>query len=50
VTWDSGPTSPTNSGNRAAGSPDYTAPLQQGTYNYHCTIHGAPMSGVIVVQ
>jgi plastocyanin len=24
--------------------------LSQGTYHYHCTVHGAAMSGTIVVQ
>jgi plastocyanin len=49
VSWDSGPgTLPTNSLNKSSG--DYQATLQNGTYGYHCTIHGAGMSGVIVVQ
>jgi plastocyanin len=49
VTWDSGPSSPAGSGNRAAGDADYVEALVVGTYNYHCTIHGAAMSGSIVV-
>lgn len=48
VTWDSGPTTPANSGNKSSG--DHVVTVQQGTYGYHCTIHGATMSGVIVVQ
>ena len=50
VTWDSGPTAPTGSGNRAAGSADYTPSLQLGTYTYHCGIHPGVMTGTIVVQ
>lgn len=50
VTWDNGPTPlPTASGNKAGGDPDYVAALSQGTYNYHCLIHGAAMSGRVVV-
>jgi len=50
VTWDSGPTPlPANSGNMGAGA-SYSATLKVGTYAYHCTIHGASMSGTIVVQ
>lgn len=50
VTWDTGPgTLPTNSGNQAAGA-SYQATLGAGTYTYHCTIHGAAMSGTIVSQ
>lgn len=49
VTWDSGPgTLPSNSPDKSSG--DYTAVVQQGTYAYHCSIHGAAMSGVLVVQ
>jgi plastocyanin len=51
VSWDSGPgTLPAASGNKAGGDPDYVAALVVGTYNYHCLIHGASMSGKIVVQ
>jgi len=50
VSWDTGPTPlPTASGNKAAGDPDYVVPLQSGTYTYHCLIHGAAMSGRMVV-
>jgi len=50
VTWDTGPgTLPPNSGNMGAGS-SYQATLAVGTYTYHCTIHGAAMSGTIVSQ
>lgn len=49
VTWDTGPTSPAGSGDKAGGDPDYQALLQQGTYTYHCT-HHVGMSGQIVVQ
>jgi plastocyanin len=50
VSWDTGPgTLPAASGNRAAGDPDYVASLVVGTYTYHCLIHGASMSGRIVV-
>ncbi len=48
VTWDSGPTTPANSSTMATGT--FPVTLAQGTYHYHCTIHGAPMSGTIVVQ
>lgn len=47
VIWDSGPSTPANCTNRSSGTCDAT--LVQGTYNYHCSIHGAGMSGVIVV-
>ena len=49
VTWDGGPTTPPSSGNRAGGDADFVAALSAGTYAYHCTIHGAAMSGTIVV-
>ena len=50
VTWTSGPTPPTGSGNRAAGDADYAPTVQAGTYTYHCTIHAAQgMSGTLVV-
>lgn len=48
VTWDSGPSSPANSATMTSGT--FPVTLVQGTYLYHCTIHGAPMSGTIVVQ
>lgn len=52
VTWDSGPgTLPANSATLTSGT--YVATLQVGTYAYHCTIHGAPgtgMHGTIVVH
>ncbi|MGE5803083.1 MAG: hypothetical protein ACM358_12595 [Gemmatimonadota bacterium] len=46
VTWDTGPTTPTNSANQSSGT--YQAPLVLGTYTYHCSFHGG-MAGVIVV-
>jgi plastocyanin len=51
VTWDSGPTTPMNSMLQSSGT--YSATLQVGTYQYHCTIHGGPgtgMHGTIVVK
>lgn len=49
VTWLTGPTSPTGSGNKSSG--DYQTPVVQGTYTYHCTIHSAQgMNGTLVVQ
>lgn len=50
VNWDSGPgTLPANSGTMTSGT--YTATLTTaGTYHYHCAVHGAAMSGVVVVQ
>jgi plastocyanin len=48
VTWDSGPTTPANSSTMTTGT--FPATLSQGTYHYHCTVHGASMSGTIVVQ
>jgi len=50
VTWLTGPSSPTGSGNRAAGDADYAPTVQAGTYTYQCTIHAAQgMSGTLVV-
>ena len=49
VTWLTGPTSPTDSGDRSAGSPDYTAPVVHGTYTFHCTRHSG-MDGTLVVE
>jgi plastocyanin len=50
VNWDSGPTTlPANSATMTSGS--YNATLTvAGTYHYHCIVHGAAMSGVIVIQ
>ena len=50
VNWDSGPgTLPANSATMTSGT--YTATLTTpGTYHYHCLVHGAAMSGVVVVQ
>jgi plastocyanin len=45
VTFDDGATS----GNMSAGSYPRTF-ATAGTYRYHCTIHGAAMSGSVVVQ
>jgi plastocyanin len=47
VTWDSGPTTLANSGNKSSGT--FVVPVQAGTYNYHCSLH-AGMNGRIVVQ
>jgi plastocyanin len=50
VNWDSGPgTLPANSGTKTSGT--YSTTLTTaGTYHYHCAIHGAAMSGVLVIQ
>ena len=51
VTWDSGPSTPANSGDKSSGT--HAVTLVNGTYQYHCTIHGLPgsgMHGTIVVQ
>ncbi|HYK11401.1 MAG TPA: plastocyanin/azurin family copper-binding protein [Gemmatimonadales bacterium] len=50
VTWDSGPgTLPAGSATMTSGT--YNATLTTpGTYHYHCLVHGAAMSGVVVVQ
>ena len=52
LTWDSGPgTLPANTGTITSGT--RTVTLQAGTYQYHCSNHGAPgtgMHGTIVVQ
>jgi plastocyanin len=49
VTWDTGPgTLPASSSTMTSGT--YQPTLVVGTYHYHCTIHGAGMSGTIVVQ
>lgn len=48
VTFDT-PGSPASIGNFASGAKTATFP-KAGTYDYHCTIHGASMSGKIVVQ
>jgi plastocyanin len=52
VIWDSGPgTLPTNTAVMSSGT--YSPTLVQGTYQYHCSIHGSPgggMHGTIVVQ
>lgn len=50
--WDSGPgTLPANTGTITSGT--RTVTLQAGTYQYHCSNHGGPgtgMHGTIVVQ
>jgi plastocyanin len=52
LVWDSGPgTLPANTGTITSGSRSVT--LQQGTYEYHCSIHGSRgsgMHGTIIVQ
>lgn len=48
VTWDSGPTTPANSSTMTTGT--FPVTLAQGTYHFHCSVHGAAMSGTIVVQ
>lgn len=48
VTFDT-PGSPPNIANFASGAQNATFPAK-GTYAYHCTIHGASMSGAITVQ
>jgi plastocyanin len=52
VIWDSGPgTLPTNTSVMSSGS--YSPVLVAGTYQYHCSVHGGPgtgMHGTIVVQ
>ncbi|MEO8946172.1 MAG: plastocyanin/azurin family copper-binding protein [Gemmatimonadaceae bacterium] len=40
---------PANVPNFASGSQPVAFPTA-GTYNYHCTIHGLSMSGVVIVQ
>jgi len=51
VTWDSGPTTPANSGDKSSGT--HAVALTAGTYQYHCSLHGlagSGMHGTIVVQ
>ena len=48
VTWDSGPDTQTSTGTMTTGT--YVPALIIGTYHYHCAVHGAAMSGTIVVQ
>ena len=52
LTWDSGPgTLPANTGTITSGTQVVT--LQAGTYQYHCSIHGGPgtgMHGTIIVN
>lgn len=49
VTWQTGPSSPAGSGNRAGGDADYVTALVAGDYTYHCTIHATTMTGTIHV-
>jgi len=49
VTWDTGPSSPTGSGDKAGGDADYVTSLLAGDYTYHCTHHSG-MNGVIHVN
>ena len=52
VIWDSGPgTLPANTSVMSSGT--FSPTLVQGTYQYHCSVHGGPgtgMHGTIVVQ
>jgi plastocyanin len=49
VTFDSPPAAVPNSGDRSSGT--FTVTFNTaGTYNFHCTIHGAGMSGVVTVH
>lgn len=50
VTWLTGPTAPSNSGNRDPSSPNLVVTLQAGTYTYECTLHQPGMDGRIVVE
>jgi plastocyanin len=53
VQWDNTPTGIASMGNGSVGftSGDSTRVFTvRGSYSYHCGIHGAAMSGVIVVQ
>ena len=52
IIWDSGPAPlPANTAVRSSGT--YSPTLVAGTYQYHCSVHGGPgsgMHGTIVVQ
>jgi plastocyanin len=49
VTWLSGPSAPTGSGDKSSGT--YQATLVAGTYTYECSIHASlGMTGTIVVH
>jgi len=48
VTWDTGPALPPNSNDMMAGSYQVSS-LGPGTYTYHCTYHGTPATGNVMV-
>lgn len=50
VTWDSGPATFANSGDKSPGAQGtHVVTVQAGTYNYHCSLHTG-MTGRIVVE
>ena len=52
VTWDNPPATVANSPTCNTGNClyDITMPNISGTYNYHCSVHGAGMNGTVVVH